>query len=75
MENPFKLGDIVVLKSGSPKMVIYDINEGYIECCYFDKAINSIADTKPKDETDIYPKKPYFIFELYDPSKPSHNRY
>jgi uncharacterized protein YodC (DUF2158 family) len=35
--NEFKIGDVVLLKSGSPKMTINDmLEDGKVECTWFD---------------------------------------
>lgn len=38
LEQKFKTGDIVELKSGSPKMTIEDVQESneYVDCAWFD---------------------------------------
>ncbi|MGD1834961.1 MAG: DUF2158 domain-containing protein [Nitrososphaeraceae archaeon] len=35
MKNEFKIGDIVQLKSGGPKMTIYEIQDDVISCASF----------------------------------------
>jgi uncharacterized protein YodC (DUF2158 family) len=37
MENPFKIGDIVRLKSGSPEMTVNEISLDGALCIWFDK--------------------------------------
>lgn len=41
----FKVGDVVVLKSGSPKMTVSDTgyDEGQIKCVWFDKTKRETA--------------------------------
>jgi len=36
MECPFKVGDLVQLKAGGPKMVVYLVNE-YVTASWFDR--------------------------------------
>lgn len=63
MEQKFKIGDVVRLKSGSPKMTIVndktmtDIKRGKVyggkyECAWFDGA-NEIRGTFPQDGIEI----------------------
>jgi uncharacterized protein YodC (DUF2158 family) len=36
-EEKIEVGDIVYLKSGSPAMTVYLIDDNYINCVWFDK--------------------------------------
>jgi len=45
MEEDFKKGDTVKLKSGGPLMTVVDIDELGVECMWFDKAEKKFIDT------------------------------
>jgi uncharacterized protein YodC (DUF2158 family) len=44
-----KIGDIVRLKSGGPKMTVSVLHEDHVECAWFDKNGNRLSWTFPTD--------------------------
>ena len=56
MADAFKVGDQVLLKSGSPLMTVHSVTNGIVKCVYF-------AGTERRDE-DL----PIDTLELYKPS-------
>lgn len=36
MENQFKVGDVVILKSGGPRMTVNNVSENGIECIWIE---------------------------------------
>jgi uncharacterized protein YodC (DUF2158 family) len=37
-QNEFKVGDVVVLKSGGPKMTVYEVDGHWVSCQFWSEA-------------------------------------
>lgn len=49
MDNTFQIGDVVVLKSDSPKLTVMSIQNHLIECAFWHEAASKIVYTGNQD--------------------------
>ncbi|MCF8450889.1 MAG: DUF2158 domain-containing protein [Taibaiella sp.] len=54
MEQEFKVGDLVKMKSGSMTMVVNIVGQNYVECCWWDSAKNDYRKFEFKAHQLVY---------------------